>query len=160
MNNTVFLKICPNCHYNLIPNFNFKNLYACPSCNKKFVSETISASDIDKCKSCLDKHTGTNNVYYNSGCPALMSDGRFITYYNSANELTEELRKLNNIKSSNKFRNFMQNNANQFINAERNYLIRENTCSPAIACSEGWYNLWTKNKGNWGNIDQIPPTNS
>ena len=86
------------------------------------------------------------------GCPALMADGRFITYYNSTNELTDAMMKLNGFKSSNEFRTFMQNNGNLFMNAERNYILKESTCAPKIACSQGWYDLWMKDDGNWANM--------
>ena len=94
---------------------------------------------------------GSNNVYYPDGCPALMSDGRFITYYNSSNELTETMRKMNGFRSENQFRTFMQTNGDLFMNAERDYLMKNNTCSPQTACSEGWYDLWTMKDGYWGN---------
>lgn len=97
------------------------------------------------------KFHGGNNVYYKDGCPALMNDGRFITNYNSANELTETMRKMNGFKSSNQFRTFMQTNGDLFMSTEREYQIKNNTCMPSTACSEGYYNLWSKNDGSWVN---------
>lgn len=143
-NNNLYTKEeCPICHFVFISGFDSEGVSQCPSCKKKFVSNQK-----------LNK--GANNVYSKDGCPALMSDGRFITYHNSTNELTETMRKLNGIKSPNEFRTFMQNNGDKFMNAERNYIVKENTCSPATACSEGWYNLWTKNDGNWANVNDEP----
>jgi hypothetical protein len=79
-----------------------------------------------------------NNVYPN--CPALMSDGRIFTYWNSSNELTNRAYNINGIKSSNEGRNFLQNNAVQIMQNERNYQKQWNSCSPNVACSEGyWY---------------------
>jgi hypothetical protein len=104
--------------------------------------------------SACGKYAGTNNVYYRDGCPALMSDGRFITYYNSTNELTEAMRKMNGFKSPNEFRTFMQNNADKIMDAERSHIIRQNTCSPTTACSEGWNDLWTQHGGDWTNTSQ------
>jgi hypothetical protein len=97
------------------------------------------------------KYAGSSNVYYKDGCPALMNDARFITNYGSSNELTESMRKMNGFKSPNQFRTFMQTNGQKFMDAERNYQIAHNTCTPTTACSEGWYDLWTKYGGNWGN---------
>lgn len=133
---------CPHCRNVFISGFNEDNIKKCPSCKQKFVTKAANR--------------GTNNVYYNDGCPALMSDGRFITYHNSTNELTESMRKLNGIRSPNQFRNFLQKNADLFMNAERNHITKENTCSPATACSQGWYDLWEKNNGNWANFEKAP----
>ena len=137
---------CPDCHFVFIAGYNENGIRKCPSCYKQFRS--------GKKTECSNRNNGANNVYYKDGCPAIMSDGRFITNYNSTNELTETMRKANGIKSPNQFRTFMQNNANQFMDAERNFVTKQNTCSPTTACSEGWYNLWTQNQGNWANINQ------
>ncbi len=129
-------------------------------------------SDLTQCPGCKNKIRITNNTIKNktptnannnikinlplqqnkTECPALMSDGRFLTYHNSTNELTEAIRKLNGFTSSNQFRNFMQNNADLFMNAERNQLLKENSCRPKTACSEGWYKLWTQNNGDWSQL--------
>ncbi len=94
-------------------------------------------------------YSGLNNIYFKDGCPALMSDGRFLTNYISTNELTEIMRRKNGFINMNEFRNFMQNNAESIINAERQLNLKENSCLTNIACSEGWYNLWTNLNGNW-----------
>lgn len=141
---------CPNCHLVFISGFDQNNIRQCPSCKNKFVSGT--KSDHGKgCSICSARYRGLSNAHYKDGCPALMSDGRFITNYRSTNELTEEMRKVNGIRSPNEFRTFMQKHGDKFMDAEREYIERENTCSPVTACSQGWYDLWTKNKGNWGN---------
>ena len=132
---------CPNCKYLFMAGFSNDHTHICPNCKKKFLSN-------------LTKYRGTNNVYYENGCPAIMSDGRFVTYHGSTNELTDAMRKLSGIKSSNKFRTFLQENGDKIMNVEKNYLARENTCSPSsIACSEGWYDLWKKNGGSWSNFN-------
>lgn len=146
---------CPACHFVFVVGFSEDGIRQCPSCKQKF----LSGQKIDHgkgCSICLNRYHGSNNVYYKDGCPALMSDGRFITYYNSTNELTETMRKLNGFKSPNEFRTFMQKNGDLFMNAERDHIKKENTCSPGVACSEGWYNLWAKNRGNWQNETKIP----
>ena len=150
---------CPACHFVFIVGYEPNGIRECPSCKKRF----NSGQKIDHgkgCSICLNRYHGANNVYYKDGCPAIMSDGRFITYYNSTNELTETMRKLNGIRSPNEFRIFMQKHGDQFMNAERDHIVKENTCSPTTACSEGWYNLWTKNDGNWANTNQIPVSQS
>lgn len=163
---------CPNCHSSFISGFDPHNQRLCPSCKTKF----IAGQKIDHgkgCSICSGRYQrnslntgdqgfpsigfkGQNNVYYRDGCPALMSDGRFITYYNSTNELTEAMRKLNGFTSPNQFRTFMQNNGDLFMNSERDYITKENTCSPKIACSEGWYDLWTKYGGDWAGTNSNP----
>lgn len=139
---------CPLCHFVFTPNGNVNNIINCPSCHRKFKLGT--AIDHGKgCAVCHMRYHGANNVYFRDGCPAIMDDARFITYYNSTNELTEAMRKMNGFKSSNQFRTFMQTNADLFMESEREYQIRENTCAPTVACSEGWYDLWTKKDGDW-----------
>lgn len=145
-NNLQTRESCPSCKNVFIGGFDSQNMRRCPSCKNKFVSAAAER--------------GGNNVYYKDGCPAIMSDGRFITYYNSTNELTEKMRKVNGIKSPNEFRIFMQNNGQLFMDAERAYIERENTCNPTTACSEGWYNLWTKYGGNWAALDAGMPNNT
>lgn len=97
-------------------------------------------------------YSGSNNVYFKDGCPALMNDGgRSITYYGSSNELTEKMRKINQISSPNQFRTFMQTNGDLFMNSEREFVDRNNLCKANTACSEGYYNLWERNQGSWAN---------
>lgn len=98
------------------------------------------------------QYTGADNIYYEEGCPARMSDGRFITYYNSTNELTNAMQKVNKFRSANQFRTFMQKNGDLFMNLDRQYQTAKNTCSTNTACSEGWYNLHTKYGGSWTGI--------
>jgi hypothetical protein len=146
VNNNLYTKDkCPRCRTLFISGFDPDGIRECPSCHTKFKPGQNS------CQMSYLKYHGANNVYYDDGCPALMSDGRFLTYYNSTNELTEAMRKMNGFRSPNQFRTFMQDHANLFKDAERNYLTKENTCSPATACSEGWYDLWTKKNGYWAN---------
>lgn len=149
-NNLHVREECPLCHYVFIRGYDNSNLKICPSCKSQY-SSGKKPSPPSNYPSGTNKCIGSNNVYFKNGCPAIMSDGRFITYYNSTNELTEQMRKLNGIKSSNAFRTFMQNNAEKLMDTERNYINQQNTCSPSTACSEGWYDLWTKNNGNWCN---------
>lgn len=83
------------------------------------------------------RQEGANNVYKN--CPAKMSDGRFITRYEPANDITNALRTINGIQSTNQFRRFMQNNADVIMATERSYLEKTYSCHPNTVCSEGYY---------------------
>ena len=126
-----------------------QNLNKCSYCHNPNIGDYSNNKVV--CPSC--SHTNTNNNYIlntnKNNCPALMSDGRFITYYGSSNELTEAMRNVNGFKNPNEFRIFMQKNGDQLMNAERNHIFKENVCVPNLACSEGWHKLWTKNNGKW-----------
>lgn len=139
---------CPLCHYVYVSGYDKNDLKKCPSCLQTYL-KNLQINHGSGCSICSNRHRGSNNVYYKDGCPAIMSDGRFITNYNSSNELTEAMRKLNGIKNPNEFRNYMQKYGDLFMDAERNHIVRENTCQPKTACSQGWYDLWTKNNGDW-----------
>lgn len=142
---------CPRCKHVFIRGFGTDSEVKCPSCAQKFTAgQKINNNCVN------NDYSGSNNVYYKDGCPAIMSDGRFITNYGSTNELTETMRKLNGIKSPNEFRNFMQKNGDLFMDSERKYITEKNTCSPATACSQGWHDLWAKNNGNWANGANVP----
>lgn len=131
---------CPMCHFVFIVGFDPETVKNCPSCKQRFnLGQTIDHGA--GCSICLNRFKGSSNVYYKDGCPAIMSDGRFVTYQNSANELTEAMRKLNGFKNSNEFRNFMQNNGTQFMELERNHIQQESTCNPKSGCSDGWLEL-------------------
>lgn len=150
MNNNILQRReeCPSCHYTFIVGYTDTNTYRCPSCRNKF----IAGQQLDHglgCSVCTQRYHGDNNVYHHDGAPALMSDGRFLTNYNSTNELTESIRKLNGIMSPNEFRIFMQQHGNELLNAERDYLLKKNTSQPAVSCSEGWNKFWNINGGNW-----------
>lgn len=145
---------CPGCHYHFIGGYDSNNIQQCPSCRKKFISkQNFSQCPVGHGQNSNSSYLGGSNAFYKDGCPAIMSDGRFITNYNSTNELTEGIRKMNGIKNSNEFRQFLQNNGNAIINAERNYYKANNKCRPTTSCSEGWNKLWTDNQGNWSNLD-------
>lgn len=65
--------------------------------------------------------------------PQLMSDGRFITSYISANELTENIKKSNNISNPNDLRLFIQHNGNIIKQNNINYKF------DTTKCSDGWF---------------------
>ena len=139
---------CPECHFVFMNLDDPYMVRECPSCHYRFKHGQKKVHQ-KHCPVCNLRYHGGNNVYFKEGCPALMSDGRFLTYYNSTNELTEAMRKVNGFRSANQFRNFMQTNGDLFMATERDFLINKNTCAPVTACSEGWYDLWTKLGRYW-----------
>ena len=76
-----------------------------------------------------------DNRYFKYGCPALMSDGRFITNYVDSDVINQFIRHTNNITSSNDFRQFLQKNGDAIINQERALLIKKNTCAVNGKCA-------------------------
>ena len=75
-----------------------------------------------------------DNRYYKYGCPALMSDGRFLTSYVDSDVLNQYIRHANKLNSSNDFRHFLQKNGSAIINKERASLIKNNTCKVDGKC--------------------------
>lgn len=131
---------CPSCKFSYMSGFNDKSYNRCPSCKIKYPNNNYS---------------GTNNIHYKEGCPALMSDGRFMTNYISSNEITNKLAELNNIKGSKNIRDFIQSNGTKLIDLERKKLLLNNSCKPKISCSNGWNEFQNKYCKNWNN-DNIP----
>lgn len=123
-------EICPRCGFKLILKQALE-IITCPTCHNSYRSKNHNKKE---------NLSGCNNIYKNN-CPALMSDGRFATYYNSTNSLTDALMKANGFNDSNKFREYLQNNAINFMNSERKLLHENNSCYPNITCSESWYEL-------------------
>ena len=77
-----------------------------------------------------------DNRYYKFGCPALMSDGRFLTSYVDSDVLNQYIRHVNKLNSANDFRIFLQKNGDSIINRERAYLIKKNTCGVHGTCAK------------------------
>jgi len=69
-----------------------------------------------------------DNRYFKEGCPALMSDGRFITSYVDSDILNQYIRHVNEINSAHDFKNFLQKNANEIMDKERKFITDKNTC--------------------------------
>ncbi len=91
-----------------------------------------------------DRYSGTDNTYFSTGCPAKMSDGRFLTNHMSANDQTEEMRIKSGIKNNTQHRLFLQQNGLQIMNSQYNNLFQQNTCDSGIACSRGYYDMKSK----------------
>jgi hypothetical protein len=62
-----------------------------------------------------------NNSYVSQDCPALMSDGRFVTDYRPSNELHSSIRYHNRLYDSNQYRQFMINNAEKMMQMTRDF---------------------------------------
>ena len=75
-----------------------------------------------------------DNRYYEYGCPPLMNDGRFLTNYVRSNIFDQNIRNINNIKSSNEYRHFLQTNGHTIMNNVKGYLRENNTCSIEGKC--------------------------
>ena len=69
----------------------------------------------------------SNNKFFD--CPALMSDGRFITDYRSSNTVNDMIRISNNTLSSFEYRQFLTNNAEDIMKINDDYLMNKNSCS-------------------------------
>lgn len=162
---------CPHCNFIFVAGYTNTGNVKCPTCKQSFNNMKETGCTGDSCPAqdspttlalpYQSNYTGSNNMYYKIGCPALMSDGRFITYHGSTNELTDALRKKYNFTNSNDFRTFFLTNADKMINDERRDLINKNTCKSKIGCSQGWNELWNVNGGNWSNLNSNPvPFNS
>ena len=67
-----------------------------------------------------------NNKYFD--CPALMSDGRIMTDYRSSTTLNDMIRLNNKVHSSNDYRQFLVNNAEDIMNVNENYITEKNAC--------------------------------
>jgi len=75
-----------------------------------------------------------DNRYWSNNCPALMSDGRFITNYVRYNVFDQMVRNVNEISNNHDYRHFLQNNGDQILNKERQALVKNNTCAVNGKC--------------------------
>ena len=96
-----------------------------------------------------------DNRNFKEGCPPLMSDGRFVTSYVDSGVLVQFIRHVNEIGSAQDFKNFMQKNAVEIMNKERNFIVEKNTCDVNGKCGsdvvEGFSN--SNIQELYGNID-------
>lgn len=128
-----------------------QNITDCPDCNLSFITgyEHTKSPSLIKCPGCkyvfeskrTALHNGGDNIFFKDNCPAMMSDGRFLTMYDSTNEITENMRKKLGIDNTNVFRNVIQDNANKIIESDTKNLYSNNSCTPSFSCSEGWAKL-------------------
>lgn len=72
-----------------------------------------------------------------------MSDGRFVTSYVDSDILNQFIRHVNELGSAQDFKNFLQKNAVEIMDKERNFLVSKNTCNVVGKCNpdaEGFAN--------------------
>ncbi len=69
-----------------------------------------------------------DNRFWPYGCPAKMEDGRFTTNYINPRVFNEEIRDINDIKSSCEYRNFLQKNGLEIMKNEKNFLKNNWVC--------------------------------
>lgn len=84
-----------------------------------------------------------DNRYWKQGCPPLMSDGRFVTSYVDSDILNQFIRHVNELGSAQDFKNFLQKNAVEIMDKERNFIVSKNTCNVGGKCNpdaEGFAN--------------------
>jgi hypothetical protein len=121
-------------HYNKIECLNCKNSFyvgvkpqqqiICPVCKKEI--------------KILRHQNGENNIYFQSGCPAVMSDGRFLTNHKSTHQLSHMMMKRNGIDDHHRYRHFLQKNGEQIMKSDITYQLKKNTCQFPYGCSEEW----------------------
>lgn len=74
-----------------------------------------------------------DNSYFMFGCPAIMNDGRIYTSYLNRHDLNDAILAANGINKldcdNNCQRSFFQRNAVSLIQGDRQYLMRNYTCS-------------------------------
>jgi hypothetical protein len=75
-----------------------------------------------------------DNRYWSNSCPALMSDGRFITNYIRFNVFDQFIRNINDIGDNHDYRAFLQNNAGEIIRLERDVNVKQHTCNVNGKC--------------------------
>ena len=75
-----------------------------------------------------------DNRYFNSSCPALMQDGRFITNFIPKRSFEQFIRNVNNINTSAEYRKFLQANGELIMKREREYIEKNNTCGVNGMC--------------------------
>ena len=73
-----------------------------------------------------------DNKYWIHNCPAKMSDGRFITDYTNAKVRNQEIKKINNIKSTHEFRHFLQKNRNTISKNQEKYYNEKYACKKQL----------------------------
>ena len=61
-------------------------------------------------------------------CPALMNDGRIFTNYMLNSKFNSTVKELNNIKTQNEYRHFLQQNAETIMDKEQTFLHENKRC--------------------------------
>ena len=74
-----------------------------------------------------------NNRY--KSCPPLMEDKRLFTNYFDNDIFNQTIRMMNKLEDNHDYRIFLQKNASELINREREYNLKTNTCDNHGKCS-------------------------
>lgn len=69
-----------------------------------------------------------------SSCPPLMSDKRLFTNYYDNDIFNQSIRVMNNINDNHDYRLFLQSNASELMNREREFNLQVNTCNKQQCC--------------------------
>ena len=77
-----------------------------------------------------------NTSFAEFNCPALMSDGRFITNYFPNQVFNQTIKNLNKIKTSHEYRMFLQKNGQSMMKKETENLVKKNSCNVGNKCSK------------------------
>lgn len=68
-------------------------------------------------------------------CPPLMEDRRIFTNYFDNDVFNQTIRIMNKIEDNHDYRVFLQKNASELINREREFNLKTNTCNVNGKCS-------------------------
>ena len=119
---------------------NLCNQETCPRCQTPMIVGADVGSTI-RCTTCLHKFRPNHpHIQILNDNPPLMSDGRFLTDHHPTRESMDMLCRASGFRNSNKFRNHVQDNAQNIIDSERDELTRENRCKRR-GCTAGWFDL-------------------
>lgn len=122
---------CPHCGFVFPPEFQPTGIHHCPTCQRPL---SLRPTKFSK---------GADNIHHESGCPPVMSDGRFMRDFVSGRELTDRIARARGLESSAQIREFIQENADELILADRRRLFGANETNPSFGCSDSW-DLWQK----------------
>ena len=70
-----------------------------------------------------------DNKYWNLGCPALMSDGRFITNHVSCKNINQQIKDLNKITNAYEYKDYLQKNTETIIQKRNKYYEDNFSCN-------------------------------
>lgn len=122
---------CPHCGFRFPPEFQPSGIHHCPTCQRPL---SLRPTKLSK---------GADNIHHQSGCPPIMADGRFMKDFVSGSELTDRIARANRLQSSAQIREFIQENADELILADRRRFFGANETNPSFGCSESW-DLWQR----------------
>jgi hypothetical protein len=75
-----------------------------------------------------------DNRYHKYSCPALMSDGRFISSYVRSSTFDQYIRNVAEVNSATEYRHYLQNNGDNILNNLKSFNRQIGTCKVAGKC--------------------------